>query len=196
MSRSQRSPRPGTAGQQAGHGLADVLFGAVNPSARLPFTMAADESHLPDFDREADHVVYDHWHGWWRAEREGHQPAYPFGFGLSYTSFELGEFTAAASGDEIVVTGSVTNTGGREGADVVQVYAALPVPDRPRRLVGFSRVEAPAGETAAVEIRFDVDALSTRNGQQKAWIAASGHHELSVARNTTDPTAQRLTIDL
>jgi beta-glucosidase len=182
-------------GQQAGHGLADVLFGAVNPSARLPFTMAADESHLPDFDREADHVVYDHWHGWWRAEREGHQPAYPFGFGLSYTSFELGEFTTAASGAEIVVTGSLTNTGDRDGADVVQVYAAVPASDRPRRLVGFSRVEVAAGETAAVEIRFDVCALSIRNGERKAWVPASGRHELSVARNATDPTAQRLTID-
>ncbi len=79
-------------GQQAGHGLADVLFGDVNPSARLPFTVAADESHLPDFDREADHVVYDRWHGWWRAEHEGHIPTYPFGFGLSYTTFELGPF--------------------------------------------------------------------------------------------------------
>jgi beta-glucosidase len=183
-------------GQQAGHGVADVLFGSVNPSARLPFTMAADESHLPDFDREADHAVYDHWHGWWRAEREGLQPAYPFGFGLSYTTFELGDCTATSAGDEIVITGSVANTGDRDGADVVQVYAAQPDSGRRRRLVGFQRVEIPAGGSAEVEVRVALDALATRNGGQKTWDAASGQFVLSVARNVTDPDARRLTIDL
>jgi len=181
-------------GQQAGHGLADVLFGVVNPSARLPFTVAADESDLPDFDREAGHVGYDRWHGWWRSEREGHTPTYPFGFGLSYTTFELGQFEVATEGGEIVVTGSVANSGDRDGADVVQVYASLPDNNRPRRLVGFRRVEVPAGETASVEIRFNADALSTREG--KAWLPASGRHVLSVARNATDPNGQHFPVDL
>jgi beta-glucosidase len=183
-------------GQQAGHGLADVLFGDVNPSARLPFTVAADESQLPEFDRDADHVVYDHWHGWWHAERHGHTPSYPFGFGLSYTTFELGEFTAAVSGDEIVVRGSVSNTGDRDGADVVQVYAGLPDPGRRRRLVGFQRVEVAAGRRAQVEVRVGLDALATRDGQRQTWAPASGRHELSVARNATDAAARRLAVDV
>ena len=183
-------------GQQAGHGLADVLFGDVNPSARLPFTVAADESQLPDFDREADRVVYDRWHGWWHAEHEGHTPTYPFGFGLSYTTFELGEFGTVMTGDEIVVTGSVSNTGDRAGADVVQVYATLSDPSRPRRLVGFRRVEIAAGGSAAVEIHIPVAALATRNGEHRTWVQASGSHELVVARNATDESAQRLAITL
>jgi beta-glucosidase len=183
-------------GQQAGHGLADVLFGGVNPSARLPFTIAADESHLVDFDREADHVVYDKWHGWWRSERDGHTPTYPFGFGLSYTTFELGDFAVSTSDDEIVVAGSLTNTGDRDGADVVQVYATLPDPGRPRRLVGFRRVEVAAGETVAVRICVSTDVLAVRDGEHQVWNPAVGRHELSVARNATDVLARRLVVDL
>jgi beta-glucosidase len=183
-------------GQEAGRGLADVLFGDVNPSARLPFTVAADESQLPAFDRDADHVVYDHWHGWWHAEREGHTPTYPFGFGLSYTSFELGEFSVDRSGDEIVVAGTVSNTGDRDGADVVQVYAASSDTGRRRRLIGFRRVEVAAGQSAAVELRIGLDALATRNGDTKMWDPARGRHELSVARNAGDVDARRLSIDL
>ena len=183
-------------GQQAGHGLADVLFGAVNPSARLPFTVAADESQLPDFDREADHVVYDEWHGWWRSERDGHVPTYPFGFGLSYTTFELGAFEVAEDGSQIVISGSVANTGARDGADVVQVYAELPQVGRPRRLVGFRRVEVAAGRSAPVEIRFDVAALATRDSARQCWNPPTGRHDLSVARNATDHHPRHLTIDL
>ena len=74
-------------GGQAGPGLADVLFGAVNPSARLPFSVPVQEDDLPPFDRDATHVRYDRWHGWWHLERSGRTPAFPFGYGLSYTTF-------------------------------------------------------------------------------------------------------------
>lgn len=183
-------------GQQAGHGLADVLFGDVNPSARLPFTVAADESHLPDFDRQADHVVYDQWHGWWRSERERHVPTYPFGYGLSYTTFELGPFELTTYDDQIVITGSLANTGARDGADVVQVYAELPDAGRPRRLVGFRRVEVAAGGSARVEIRVDLAALATRDPRRRSWNPPTGRHVLSVARNATDPHARHLTVEL
>jgi beta-glucosidase len=140
--------QPFYGGQQAGHGLADVLFGVVDPSARLPFTVPVDESHLVEFDRDADRFNYDRWHGWWRAEREGLAPAFPFGFGLSYTTFELGPLVAELEADRIVARCSVTNTGERDGADVVQVVAALPEPGAPRRLVGFRRVVVAAGDRA------------------------------------------------
>ena len=183
-------------GQQAGHGLADVLFGDVNPSARLPFTVAADESHLPDFDREADHVVYDKWHGWWLSERDGHTPTYPFGFGLSYTTFEFDRFVAEISGDEIVVSGSITNTGDRDGADVVQVYASLPEPGRPRRLVGFRRVEVATGTTEAVHVEIPVARLATRDAATRTWVPPSGRYGLSVCRHVGDDGASTFTLDL
>ena len=128
-------------GSEAGHGLADVVFGAVAPSGRLPFSVPTEESHLPPFDRDAVHVVYDRWNGWWHLQREGHEPAFPFGFGLSYTTFAIEG--VERNGD--VITGHVRNTGERAGADVVQVYT-------PERLVGFARVEVEAGGSAKFEI--------------------------------------------
>jgi beta-glucosidase len=188
--------QPFYGGQEAGNGLADVLIGTVNPSARLPFTVPVDESHLVDFDRDADRCTYDRWHGWWRAERDGRDPAHPFGSGLSYTTFELGAFTAASDADEIVVTGSVLNTGGRDGADVVQIYATLPDADTPRRLVGFTRVEVAAGASALVEVRVRLDSLARRDPDTRTWLPPTGDHALSVARFAGDPGARTIVVAL
>jgi beta-glucosidase len=167
-------------GGQAGPGLADVLCGEVNPSARLPFSVPVNESDLPPFDRDATVARYDRWHGWWHLERSGHTPAFPFGYGLSYTTFVLRDVRIRVEGDHIFVRGSVTNTGLRDGADVVQVYAALPDPDRPRRLVGFARVEVAAGAVAEWEIAVAPESLATRDDRSHAWKAPSGQYTLSV----------------
>jgi beta-glucosidase len=188
--------QPFYGGQQAGHGLADVLFGDVNPSARLPFTVPVDESHLPTFDRDADHAVYDRWHGWWRAERTDATPAYPFGFGLSYTTFALELVDVELVGALIVVRVSVTNTGERDGADVVQVLAALADRAAPRRLVGFRRVDVAAGATEALQLEIAVDRLATRDADAHRWRPPSGEHVLSVGRYVGDPDAASVTITL
>jgi beta-glucosidase len=181
-------------GEEAGSGLADVVFGVVNPSGRLPFSVPADEAHLPFFDREADHAVYDRWHGWWHLERAGHAPAYPFGFGLSYTTFELGDLAATVSGDTVRIDGSLANTGIRDGADVIQVYAGLPDPEAPRRLVGFTRVEAAAGTTQSFSVRFERSALAQRDTDTHAWTVPVGSHVLEVGRHAGDPQAKRITV--
>jgi beta-glucosidase len=183
-------------GEQAGHGLADVLFGDVNPSARLPFTIPADESDLPPFDRDADRFTYDRWHGWWRSEHLGLTPAYPFGFGLSYTTFELTAVDVALDDGEVVARGEVVNTGDRDGADVVQIYAELPDREAPRRLVGFRRVEVGAGDATEFEIRVPVAALARRDPERRAWVAPTGVHRFAVARFATDPDAVVVALDV
>ena len=183
-------------GAEAGPGLADVLVGTVNPSARLPFTVPADEADLVPFDVDATAFTYDRWHGWWRAERHDITPAFAFGHGLSYTTFELGEVGVALDGDDVVVRGSVRNTGGRGGTDVVQVYATLPDPDAPSRLIGFTRVEVAAGSAAAFEIAVPVERLSTRDGSRHAWNPATGRHGIIAARFAGDPDAVHATVDL
>ena len=183
-------------GAQAGPGLADVLSGRVNPSARLPFSIARDEADLPAFDRHATSFRYDRWHGWWHLARHGRTPAFPFGFGLSYTRFELAEVAIVRQGDEIVASGCVHNTGERAGADVIQVYAQLPDPDAPARLLGFARVEAAARARAKFSIRAPLERLATRDAGAHAWRPAAGLHRISVARHAGDPHGVTRAIDL
>ncbi|MGA0878353.1 MAG: beta-glucosidase family protein, partial [Ilumatobacteraceae bacterium] len=170
-------------GQQAGHGVADVLYGAVNPSGRLPFTVPTDPAHLPPFDRDADLAVYDRWHGWWRAEHLGHEPQFPFGFGLSYTTFRIDDVAILSHEQGYRVTCLVSNTGDRDGADVVQVYARFADPSVPRRLVGFRRVEVEAGRSTAVEIDLTVTRLLQRHPTNRTWQMPTDDVELSLTRH-------------
>lgn len=183
-------------GAEAGPGLADVLTGAMVPSARLPFTVPVDEADLPVFDRDATSFTYDRWHGWWRAAREGLKPAYPFGFGLSYTTFELAAVEVAVADGSIVVRGAVRNTGERDAADVVQVYAELPIADAPQRLIGFARVPVAAGSSAAFEIVAPLDRLATRDPERRSWNRPTGGHRIVVGRFAGDPAASVTDIDL
>jgi beta-glucosidase len=183
-------------GCRAGPGLADVLDGSVNPSARLPFSVPVDEADLPRFDRDATRFRYDRWHGWWHLDRNGTVPAFPFGFGLSYTTFRLAGVDVTV-GDEVVsVRGSVRNTGERDGADVVQIYAQLPGLDIPPRLVGFTRADVPVAEEAAFEVAVPVDRLATRDREGGTWVPASGRHVFSVGRFAGDADATIVQIEL
>ena len=184
------------AGCEAGPGLADVLTGAVNPSARLPFSVPVDEADLPEFDRDATSFTYDRWHGWWHLARTGTAPMFPFGSGLSYTTFELADVAVAADVDAVVVTGSVVNTGDRDGADVVQVYAELPDADAPPRLVGFTRVEVAAGGSVPFRVVVTLDRLATRDAERHAWAPAAGTHRFTVARYAGDPAATTVEVVL
>jgi beta-glucosidase-like glycosyl hydrolase len=187
-------------GMEGGHAVADVLLGRVVPSGRLPFTVPTDAAHLPPFEARTSSAFYDGWHGWWLLERDGNAPQFPFGFGLSYTSFELGAVSAVPSGTGepgLVVRGSVHNSGGRDGADVVQVYGGPSVPApgrRPRRLLGFARLEVPAGATAEFDIRVRPETLAIRDGGR--WSTPSGTWLLDVARNACDPSTRTLQVEV
>jgi beta-glucosidase len=183
-------------GAEAGPGLVDVLVGDVNPSARLPFTVPVEEADLPAFDRNATEFVYDRWHGWWRAQRNNVAPAYPFGFGLSYTTFAIGDVELSVDDSALTVRGTVCNTGERDGADVVQVYAELPDPEAPARLVGFTRTLVAAGERTPFEIVVPRAQLATRQPTPGKWHAPTGRHTLTVARFSGDSEATSFVVDL
>ena len=138
----------------------------------------------------------DRWHGWWHAARHGITPMFPFGFGLSYTTFALADVEAAEADRNITVTGSVQNTGERDGADVVQVSAELPDSEAPARLIGFARVEVAAGATASFEIAIDTKRLEWRDPVAHAWRAATGRHRITVGRFAADPKAHGFELDL
>ena len=180
------------AGMEGGHALADVLLGRADATGRLPFTVPTDPAHLPPFDRDADAVTYDGWHGWWLLERDGHTPAFPFGFGLSYTTFALTGGEVARDGDVLGVTCCVCNTGDRAGTDVVQVYAGRR--GERRWLVGFARVDVEAGGKEAVGV--DVPLERLRRRENGAWVLREGTYDIVIARNAADQDAVRLSLDL
>jgi len=188
------------AGMEGGSGLADVLLGNVDAGGHLPFTVPIDEAHLPSFERDADAATYDSWHGWWLFERDGNAPAFPFGFGLSYTTFESEGFAAALEGDDLVVRGRVHNMGPRRGTDVVQVYGAhesWAASHRPaRRLLGFARVEIDARDHADVVIRIPLARLAVRDGDRRCWITEPGTYLLDIGRHADDRAAKRLVVDV
>ncbi len=132
-------------GQAGGRALANILFGEVSPGGRLPLTFYHDVEELPDFtDYSMKNRTYRYFEG---------KPLYPFGFGLSYTTFDLKD--AKAAGEELTAT--VTNTGTMKGGTVVQVYARCDSPLSPKhpRLCGFARVELAPGESRQVTVKLD-----------------------------------------
>ena len=174
-------------GSEGGHALADVLFGHAEPGGRLPFAIPGEESDLVDFDRDAETAVYGLLHGQWHLDANGTDAHLPFGHGLGYTSFNLGE--AETADDEVVV--AVTNTGDRPGSAVVQVYGSVPgstYERPPRRLVGFAKVRLDAGESTELQIPVDRSQLDLRI--DGAWVREDSPVEYSAGFDAA--TARRI----
>ncbi|HEY0165595.1 MAG TPA: glycoside hydrolase family 3 C-terminal domain-containing protein [Jatrophihabitans sp.] len=183
-------------GQEYGRALADVLTGAVEPGGRLPTSWPAEEADVPVIDvRPVDGVLrYDEgihigYRAWLRA---GVEPAYPFGFGLGYTSFDYESLTvavpAAAGGDGgAEVSIRLSNTGPREGREVAQVYLSRPesAHERPVRwLAGFAGVTVPAGQSATVTIALPRRAFE--HWQADGWALEPGGFTVQAGPNVAD----------
>ncbi|MCB9371685.1 MAG: glycoside hydrolase family 3 C-terminal domain-containing protein [Microthrixaceae bacterium] len=154
-------------GMEGGRALADVLVGDEVPGGRLPCTWPADERDLPRFKRFARRIVYGPLHGYRKFEADGAHPAFPFGFGLSYTTIEWGEPEVA--GGEARVT--LSNTGDRPGVEVVQLYRSEALGTEPRALRtlrGFTKVRLAPGETVTAAVPLPDDG---RSGA--LWLGAS-----------------------
>ncbi len=176
-------------GMEGGHALADVVLGREEPGGRLPFVIPAVAEHLPYFDREARAIRYDRLHGYRKLACESREPAFAFGFGLGYTTFALAELAVDARTSTATCT--LTNTGARDGAAVVQLYARLGA--EPRQLVGFARVELAAGARATVLIRWRAASLGRRRGAR--WIAPTGPVRFEAGLYAGDPEALRQVVD-
>ncbi|HKY68123.1 MAG TPA: glycoside hydrolase family 3 C-terminal domain-containing protein, partial [Acidimicrobiales bacterium] len=151
-------------GIEGGTALARLLFGEVEPGGRLPCTWPRSAEQLPPFDPDVRRVRYGPLHGYRLMEATGRSPAYPFGFGLTYTTFEHGRATGVRGRDGGVrVTVPVVNTGVRSGDEVVQLYVdeALGSEPRPlRTLRAFRRVTVPPGEMRNVTVDVPPEALA------------------------------------
>lgn len=185
-------------GQAAGGAIADVISGAVNPSGRLAETLPLRLQDNPSFLNfpGAEHTV-DYGEGifiGYRAYDKAEQEvAFPFGFGLSYTTFAFGDLQVTVSGsaaDDTLaarVSLSVTNTGGRDGAEVVQVYVRDPQSTltRPvRELKGFTKVELAAGQSEQVAIDLDARAFAYWSELLQRWVIEAGEFVIEVGHDS------------
>jgi beta-glucosidase len=175
-------------GMEGGHAVARVLFGEVNPGGRLPCTWPRSAEQLPTFDPGATSVRYGPLHGYRLMQATERAPAFPFGFGLSYTTFGHGRLTGRRTWDgTIAVTVPVTNTGTCAGDEVVQLYLdeALGSDPRPlRTLRGFRRVTVAPGATVNVTLVVPPEAAD------RAQAANGGVLVVHVGRSA-DPRDQR-----
>lgn len=188
-------------GMQGGHALADIVFGRTGPSGRLPFTIPAHAGQLPFFDRDADAIEYGPWHGYTKLDVEGARPAYPFGFGLAYTRFELAapraRVDAAAGFVEVEV--DVRNVGARSGVAVVQVYAGRceRTADQPvKRLCAFGRVDVDAGDAATARMRVQLQDLAFFDVAARRWRLEPGRWQIHAGTSSAEVDLKSATIEL
>ncbi|WP_217181643.1 glycoside hydrolase family 3 C-terminal domain-containing protein [Streptomyces sp. AC495_CC817] len=182
-------------GQAGGSAVADVLYGAVNPSGKLTETVPVrleDNPSFGNFPGEFGHVRYGEGllvgYRWYDAK--GLEVAFPFGFGLSYTTFSYGDATASIAGTgDIVVSIELANTGDRDGREVVQAYVSLPgsrVQRAPRELKAFASVELAAGESRAVELVIRREDLGYWDIRVDRYVVEGGAYTVEVAASSRD----------
>jgi beta-glucosidase len=187
----------GYPGQEGGHAFADILLGHANPSGKLPYVVPKRAEDLPFFDKDATQITYDLWHGYRKFDRDQVALAFPFGFGLSYTTFELSNLRLAQ--DEIATDGSVvaaaeiTNTGEVAGEEVVQLYVGArssQVERAPKELKAFTKVSLAPGETRTVRLAVPAANLAYYH-EGGGWIVEPGDYEVIVGRHSLDGEALR-----
>jgi len=188
---------------EAGEAVADVLFGKVNPSGKLPISWPSDAAKVGgDFDGTAPSPLgdqpkfFDQLPGTGSGPGHAYNPLYPFGFGLSYTTFQHSELKVpsrmSANGSG-TVRFKVTNTGTVDGTDIVPVYVNRPIGDTvtpTQRLVAFTRVAMKAGESKMLSVRFKASALGETAGDIDASgppTVQPGDYVLQLNKNTTTP---------
>lgn len=170
-------------GMEGGTALANLLFGKVAPSGKLPFTVARDAADYPFFDREADAITYDYWHGYTMFDRTGKAPRYAFGHGLSYVSFAYRALTARVAGDRIDISIAVRNDGMMTADAVVLAFVGAPgvAAERPvKSLKDFARVTLDPGQTALVRLNIAIADLAWRNPATHEWEVEPGQYRLLV----------------
>ena len=192
-------------GTEAGNAIASVLVGDVNPSGKLPFTFPEKLEDMGahqfgDYPgRQREDGIFDEKYnesifvGYRWTDKQKIRPLFPFGHGLSYTTFAYGKATVNKKvmkiDEQIAITVPITNTGKRIGSEIVQLYisdlkSSLPRPVK--ELKGFSKIQLAPGETQEVTFLIDKQALSFFNDSRHEWVAEPGKFEAQIAASATD----------
>lgn len=169
-------------GEQGGTAVADVLFGDYNPAGRLPLTYYKGLEELPPFDD------YDITKGRGYQYFKG-EVLYPFGYGLSYTSFKYSNLQVKDGKDELTVSFRLQNTGGQAGDEVVQLYVQLPHRGEPmpvKELKAFKRVFMERGDKQLVELKVKKDQLRYWDAARGRFVYPSGNYIVQVGASSAD----------
>jgi len=184
-------------GEEGGTALAQLLFGEFNPSGRLPISIerrwednAAHDSYYPKAGSKKVEYSEGIFVGYRHFDKSTTKPLFPFGYGLSYTTFAYKNLSISTpSPDQVGVTFDVTNNGARAGADVAEVFVGdrhAPVPRPVKELKGFAKVNLNPGETKSVTVNLDRRAFSYYDVGKHAWTVAPGDFEVYVARSAAE----------
>jgi len=159
-------------GMEGGTAVADIVFGDVCPSGKLPFVVPFSADDLPYVNWNTNQQYYEYYHGYAKLEKEGKTPEFPYGFGLSYTRFAVSDAKVRVSGAGIAVSCRVKNTGKVSGDEVVQLYIGFGNSkiDRPRKLLrGFARVSLDPGAEKEVTISCPAEKLKYYDPAHAEW---------------------------
>ena len=188
----------GQAGMEAGNALADILTGKVTPSGKLTDTWAKRYEDYPASatfsanDGQTDVELYteDIFVGYRHFDTKGLEVVYPFGYGLSYTSFAYEDTAVTADWEKVTVRVTVTNTGKCAGREIVQVYASAPkgrLPKPNQELKGYAKTKLlRPGESGTVEISFSSADLSSYDEDKAAWVMEPGNYLIRVGTHSRD----------
>lgn len=162
-------------GLEGGNALADILSGDVTPAGKLPFTVAENAEDYPDFlhlGAKNKDIEYGYYHGYTLFDKEGKEPHFPFGFGLSYTEFEFGDISLLKDDKKITVNLKLKNKGNFDGDEILQLYIGSEntAVDRPVKLLkGFKRVTVSKGESVVTEVSADIEDIKFYNPATSEW---------------------------
>ena len=172
-------------GMEGGNAIAEIIFGEQNPSAKLPIVFPKSADQLFKFEPRAKTAKYDLYHGYRWFDKKALEPAFPFGFGMSYTTFKYSNprlaKTAFAQDEIITASVDVSNTGSSAGEEIVQLYSAYPQSaiDRPvKDLRAFSKISLNPGQTKAVTLSFPASDLAFFNPEKGEWQIENKPHQL------------------
>ena len=176
-------------GQEGGTAVADVLFGDVNPSGKLPVTFYKRSDQLPDYE---DYSMKG------RTYRYFNDALFPFGYGLSYTTFEMGEASSTVDGNSVVLTVPLKNTGKRDGTEIVQVYIRNTADKEGplKTLRAFKRVDVKAGQEVTETIQLSRESFEGWDGETNTMRFVPGTYDIFVGNSSADKGLQRLTVQI
>ncbi|MHA1336217.1 MAG: glycoside hydrolase family 3 C-terminal domain-containing protein, partial [Promethearchaeota archaeon] len=180
-------------GMEGGTAIAEIIFGKVNPSAKLPIIFPKSQEQLPFFDKKVKIIEYGYFHGYRLLDKNSEEPAFPFGFGLSYTDFSYSNLKLDKEiyneSDLIIASVDIENKGNYDGEEIVQLYVGYKnsAVERPiKELKAFQKIFIKKGEKKTVNLEFKAKDLAYFDENENKWIVEKIEYIIGVGPSSRD----------